>query len=138
MKRYNVFGDVVKQVDYSTPIVTPDYDDIVDRSTWSPSSDSMANRVASVKGGASGQGVYDDADNLPSDLEVRIRSGKLDKAEVDLAIKKFVDDAKKEADEKKKSEDMSNAKKLADARQEFLDNAVGFKPSFEVSKQSFF
>ena len=135
MKRYNVFGDVVKQVDYSTPIVTPDYDDIVDRSTWSPSSDSMANRVASVKGGASGQGVYDDADNLPSDLEVRIRSGKLDKAEVDLAIKKFVDDAKKEADEKKKSEDMSNAKKLADARQEFLDNAVGFKPSFEVSKQ---
>lgn len=134
MKRYNVFGDVVKQVDYSTPIVTPDYDDIVDKSTWSPSSDSMANRVASVKGGASGQGVYDDADNLPSDLEVRIRSGKLDKAEVDLAIKKFVDDSKKEADEKKKSEDMSNAKKLADARQAYLDNAVGFKPSSERSE----
>ena len=134
MKRYNVFGDVVKQFDFSTSFVTPDYDEIVDKSTWSPSSDSMANRVASVKGGASGQGVYDDADNLPSDLEVRIRSGKLDKAEVDLAIKQFVDDAQKEADEKKKVDDMAKAKKLADARQEFLDNAVGFKPSSERSE----
>ena len=134
MKRYNVFGDVVKQVDFSTSFVTPKYDDIVDASTWSPSSDAMANRVASVKGGASGQGVYDDADNLPSDLEVRIRSGKLDKAEVDLAIKKFVDDAKKEADEKKKADDMANAQKIADARQTYLDNAVGFKSSSEVSK----
>lgn len=131
MKRYNVFGDVVKQVDFSTSFSTPEYDDIVDKSTWSPCSDSMANRVASVKGGSSGQGVYDDADNLPSDLEVRIRSGKLDKAEVDLAIKQFVDDAKKEADEKKKSEDTANAQKIADARQAYLDNAVGFKPSSE-------
>lgn len=134
MKRYNVFGDVVKQVDFSTSFVTPNYDDIVDKSTWSPSSDKMANRVASVKGGASGQGVYDDADNLPSDLEVRIRSGKLDKAEVDLAIKQFVDDAKKQADEKKKSEDMANAQKIADARQEYLDNAIGFKSSTERSE----
>lgn len=133
MKRYNVIGDVVKQIDFSTSFVTPAYDDVVDRSTWSPSSDQMANRVASVKGGASGQGVYDDADNLPSDLEVRIRSGKLDKAEVDLAIKNFVDDAKKEADEKKKSEDMENAQKIADARQAYLDNAIGFKTSSEVS-----
>lgn len=134
MKRYNVFGDVVKQIDFSTSFVTPYYDEIVDRSTWSPSSDSMVNRVASVKGGASGQGVYDDADNLPSDLEVRIRSGKLDKAEVDLAIKNFVDDAEKEADEKKKADDMEKAKKIADARQAYLDNAVGFKSSSEVSK----
>ena len=134
MKRYNVFGDVVKQIDYSSSFVTPKYDDIVDKSTWSPSSDKMANRVASVKGGSSGEGVYDDADNLPSDLEVRIRSGKLDKAEVDLAIKKFVDDAKKEADEKKKSDDIAKAQKIADARQEYLDNAVGFKPSSERSE----
>ncbi len=134
MKRYNVFGDVVKQVDYSTSFVTPVYDDVVDRSAWSPCSDSMANRVASVKGGASGSGVYDDADNLPSDLEVMIRSGKLDKAEVDLAIKKFVDDAKKEADEKKKADDMANAQKVADARQAYLDNALGFKSSSELSE----
>lgn len=131
MKRYNVFGDAVKQVDFSTSFATPNYDDIVDKSTWSPCSDSMANRSASVKGGSSGQGVYDDADNLPSDLEVRIRSGKLDKAEVDLAIKKFVDDAKKESDEKKKAEDTANAQKIADARQAYLDNAVGFKSSSE-------
>lgn len=134
MKRYNVFGDVVKQVDYSTSFSTPKYDEIVDKSTWSPSSDAMANRVASVKGGSSGQGIYDDADNLPSDIEVRIRSGKLDKAEVDLAIKQFVDDAKKEADEKKKADDMANAQKIAEARQEYLDNAVGFKSPSEVSK----
>ncbi len=134
MKRYNVFGDVVKQIDYSTPFITPQYDDIVDRSTWSPCSDSMANRVAMVKGGSSGQGVYDDADNLPTDLEVRIRSGKLDKAEVDLAIKQFVDDSKKEFDEKKKAEATEQAKKIAEARQAYLDSAVGFKSSSEVSK----
>lgn len=132
MKRYNVFGDVVKQIDFSTSFISPKYDDIVDRSTWSPCSDSMANRVASVKGGASGQGVYDDSDNLPSDLEVRIRSGKLDKAEVDLAIQQFIDDSKKEADEKKKNEDIANAQKIADARQAYLDNAVGFKSSSEI------
>lgn len=134
MKRYNVFGDVVKQVDYSSPLITPIYDDIVDRSTWSPCSDSMANRVAMVKGGSSGQGVYDDVDNLPTDLEVRIRSGKLDKAEVDLAIKQFIEDSKKEFDEKKKAESTEQAKKIAEARQAYLDSAVGFKSASEVSK----
>ncbi len=134
MKRYNVFGDVVKQIDYSSPLFSPMYDDIVDRSTWSPCSDSMANRVAMAKGGSSGQGVYDDADNLPTDLEVRIRSGKLDKAEVDLAIKQFIDDSKQEFDEKKKAEATEQAKKIAEARQVFLDSAVGFKSSSEVSK----
>lgn len=134
MKRYNVFGDVVKMIDFSSSFVTPKYDDIVDRSTWSPSSDSMANRVAMVKGGSSGQGVYDDSDNLPTDLEVRIRSGKLDKAEVDLAIKQFIDDSKKEFDEKKKAESTEQAKKIAEARQAYLDSAVGFKSSSESSK----
>lgn len=134
MKRYNVFEDVVKQIDFLTSSITPEYDDIVDRSTWSPCSDSMANRVAMVKGGSSGQGVYDDADNLPTDLEVRIRSGKLDKAEVDLAIKQFIDDSKKEFDEKKKAELTEQAKNIAEARQAYLDNAVGFKSSSEVSK----
>lgn len=134
MKRYNVFGDVVKLIDFSSSFVTPKYDDIVDRSTWSPSSDSMANRVAMVKGGSSGQGVYDDSDNLPTDLEVRIRSGKLDKAEVDLAIKQFIDDSKKEFDEKKKAESTEQAKKIAEARQAYLDSAVGFKSSSESSK----
>ena len=134
MKRYNVFGDVVKRIDYSSPLIAPKYDDIVDRSTWSPCSDSMANRVAMVKGGSSGQGVYDDADNLPTDLEVRIRSGKLDKAEVDLAIKQFIEDSKKESDEKKKAKTAEQAKKVAEARQAYLDNAVGFKSSSEVSE----
>lgn len=134
MKRYNVFGDVVKQIDFSQSFDTLNYDDIVDRSTWSPCSDSMANRVAMVKGGSSGQGVYDDPDNLPTDLEVRIRSGKLDKAEVDLAIKQFIEDSKNEFDEKKKAEATEQAKKIAEARQAYLDNAVGFKSSSEVSK----
>lgn len=133
MKRYNVFGDVVKMTDFSSSFVTPKYDDIVDRSTWSPSSDSMANRVAMVKGGSSGQGVYDDSDNLPTDLEVRIRSGKLDKAEVDLAIKQFIEESKKENDEKKKAESTEQAKKIAEARQAYLDSAVGFKSSSESS-----
>lgn len=131
MKRYAVFGDVVKQVDFDSPVAKISYDDIVDRSTWSPSSDAMANRISASQGASSGQGVYDDSENLPTDLEVRIRSGKLDKAEVDLAIKQFAENAKSEADEKKKSDDLKKADELSKARQEYLDNAVGFKPSAE-------
>ncbi len=40
----------------------------------------------------------------------------------------------KEFDEKKKSESTEPAKKIAEPRQAYLDSAVGFKSSSEVSK----
>ena len=44
------------------------------------------------------------------------------------------EDSKKESDEKIKAEASEQAKKIAEARQAYLDNAVGFKSSSEVSK----
>lgn len=132
MERYFIVDGVVTRCSYSPDFITPDYDNIVDRSSWSPESDAMNNRISASQGASTGQGVYDDADNLPSDLEVRIRSGKLDKAEVDLAVKQFVEESKKEADEKAKADELDKAKKISEARQAYLDSATGFKSVVET------
>lgn len=57
------------------------YDDPVDRSQFRPDSEQV--RAFRLTGSGSNLSpLYDKEDNLPSDLEVQLRSGKLDKAEV--------------------------------------------------------
>lgn len=126
MRRYNVIGNVVRAVDFVSRIVDISYDDVVDRSNWSLSSEKDMARVA--KNGASSgfSGSYDDSEHLPSDLEVKIRSGKLDKAEVALAVEQHLVDSAKENSEKKKKAELDKAKKIAEARQDYLDKATGF------------
>lgn len=57
------------------------YDDPVDRSQFRPDSEQV--RAFRLTGSGSNLSpLYDNEDNPPSDLEVQLRSGKLDKAEV--------------------------------------------------------
>lgn len=57
------------------------YDDPVDRSQFRPDSEQV--RAFRLTGSGSNlTPLYDDESNPPSDLEVQLRSGKLDKAEV--------------------------------------------------------
>lgn len=57
------------------------YDDPVDRSQFRPDSEQV--RAFRLTGSGSNLSpLYDKEDNPPSDLEVQLRSGKLDKAEV--------------------------------------------------------
>lgn len=103
------------------------YDDPVDRSQFRPDSEQV--RQFRLSGaGSSGTPLYD-GENLPTDLEVNIRSGKLDKAEISQlqlvqeAKMKETSDKKLASDEKKKADAINKA------RQDFLDKSTGFKGS---------
>ena len=118
---------VVRELEFSTPV----YDKIVDFSSFVP--DSESTRVGASSGqGSSFSGSYD-GENIPSDDVVRVRSGKLDKAEVSKLIKEKTKQAKNESDVKVQNEAIAQAKALNDARQSYLDEKTGFKSVTESS-----
>lgn len=103
------------------------YDDIVDTSTFIPDSENV--RTASLSGAGGKKGVYDDVENLPSDLAVRIRSGKLDRAEIAQELEKATKNALEEVDKIEKDNLSKKAAEINKARQEYLDSKTGFNPS---------
>lgn len=117
---------------YSTNFVSvtspTEYDDPVDRSQFRPDSEYV--RAFRLSGGGS-EGIpkYDSEDSLPSDLEVAIRSGKLDKAEISQIQLQKAEEIKQASDSKKAEISKKKAEKIADARQDYLDKATGFKGS---------
>ena len=104
-----------------------EYDDIVDTSTFIPDSENV--RTASLSGAGGKKGVYDDVENLPSDLAVRIRSGKLDRAEIAQELEKATKDALDEVDKIEKDNLAKKASEISKARQDYLDSKTGFNPS---------
>lgn len=110
-------------------ILFPDfkYDDILDKSSFRPNSENI--RQASISGAGVKTGVYDDSDNLPSDLMVRIRSGKLDRAEIAQEIEKAKNDAISKVNDFEKASALKKAEDISRARQDYLDSRTGFNPS---------
>lgn len=110
-------------------ILFPDfkYDDILDKSSFRPNSENI--RQASLSGAGVKTGVYDDSDNLPSDLMVRIRSGKLDRAEIAQEIEKAKNDAISKVNDFEKASALKKAEDISRARQDYLDSRTGFNPS---------
>ncbi len=107
------------------------YDDIVDTSTFIPDSENI--RTASLSGAGGKKGVYDDVENLPSDLAVRIRSGKLDRAEIAQELEKAAKNALDEVDKIEKDNLVQKAAEINKARQEYLDSKTGFNPSGQIN-----
>lgn len=101
------------------------YDDIVDRSSFRPDSEQVRQFHLSGSGSV-GQPVYDDFDNLPTDLEVAIRSGKLDKAEISQLQQIKADEIDKSVTKAKKIKAIKEAEDISKARQDYLDKATGF------------
>ena len=118
-----------EQFDFDCSIPEVVYDDIVDRSTFSLESDKENIRTSIVQGAGSGVGSYDDPDNLPSDTEVLIRSGKLDKAEVSDLIRSKTNEIKKLQSDEEKQKASEELQKISDARQAHLDSMIGFNPT---------
>lgn len=116
--------------------VQPDYDDIVDRTDFKRGQDKERNmRLAGDTSGSTTQCVYDfpdgkvTDDNQPSDIQLALRSGRLDKADVDT-IKRGVDiQAKDEFDENQKKKLDKQQKAIDSARQSYLDSQTGFDSS---------
>lgn len=126
MIAYVVDSGKFKRSNVKFPFTEIEYDEVVDYSQFSPGAEKNETRIASISGGSSGQGVYDDPDNLPDDLVVRVRSGKLDRTEVALAMEQYKAQSEQEAKDKAKSESDKKALELAKARQDFLDRKTGF------------
>lgn len=98
MKRYffDSSGNSICKVDVNIPLLSPIYDDIVDKSTYIPNSEVLRKSVISGQG-LSKKGVYDT--DKPSPFMLLLRSGKLDKAEVSDYIREHSSKALKEAAE---------------------------------------
>lgn len=118
-----------EQFEYDCSVPEVAYDDIVDRSTFSPESDKETVRTSIAQGAGSGIGSYDDPDNLPSDTEVLIRSGKLDKSEVSDLIRSKTIEIKNLQSEEEKQKASEELQKISEARQAHLDSMVGFNPT---------
>lgn len=93
------------------------YDDIVDRSHYITNKETIRQtRITSDTSGGQTP-VYDDHE--PTELEIKIRSGKLDKADIHQIQLKMQEEIKTES-EKQKTEALDKA------RQDYLDKATGF------------
>lgn len=114
-------------------LVQPVYDKVVDRSDFKRGQDKeRAMRLQGDTGGSTTQGVYDfedeniDESKMPSDIQLALRNGKLDKADVDTLMRVQKESAKKEHDEKVSEREKKQREEIAEARQSFLDDRVGF------------
>lgn len=118
IKYYSCFGDSIDFVPISNDSLV--YDDIVDRSSFVLDSESVRQSILSSSAGSdAGDLQYDKSDNMPSDVVVAIRQGKLDKAEIHQLQLHLQDDI--ENDEKQ-----AEIESINKARLENLDKLTGF------------
>lgn len=93
-----------------------EYDDIVDDSNYVQDKETVRNRRLNAEDAGGAVGIYDT--KMPTDTEIALRNGKLDKAEISQMILQEQKDIKERAKEKKKA--------VSDAvRQAAIDNAIG-------------
>lgn len=101
---------------YKDPKVEIEYDDIVDDSNYVQDKETVRNRRINAGDAGGAVGIYDT--KMPTDTEIALRSGKLDKAEVSQMMLQEQKDIKERAKKRKKA--------ATDAvRQAAIDNAIG-------------
>lgn len=117
-------------------VVNPSYDAIVDRSDFKKGQDKeRAMRLLGDTGGTPTNGVYDFPDgkiskeNTPTPLQLSLRTGRLDKADIDAIARvqrKAAQDEVKDNLDKKRQKDRETVEA---ARQSFIDSQTGFDPN---------
>lgn len=94
----------------------PKYDDIVDRSSFVQDKETVRNKRLNAGKADAGVGVYDDHE--PSDIEIALRNGKLDKAEVtQLQLKRQAEILEEDAKRKKQAKEA--------VKEAAIENALG-------------
>lgn len=122
---------------YHTMESLPDivYDKIVDRSDFKRGQDKERAARLTADTGSTTNGVYDfpdgkyDEKKAPTDVELALRNGKLDKADVDTLKRLQVEQAEKENSQAVKDSEQSENDRINDERQKFIDDKMGFSPS---------
>lgn len=131
LKRYSyplVFGS-----SSWSPLSSPTYDDVVDKSEFRPDSDVVRSALSS--GTISGVGEYDFKDGKipqgyePSQVILDLRNGRLDKADVQKIKESLDKDIAVETAKETERKELEKADKILKARQTHLDKISGFDSS---------
>lgn len=110
---------------YDLELKDPVFDDVVDRSSFRPNSENVRQSVLSGSGFVE-KGVFDDMQNPPSDIQVLIRSGKLDKAEVDDYMRAESERLNDELDKENKSAELKKElDKITSSVQDNTEQNIG-------------
>lgn len=119
MKKYKLNADgTSEETQERWKLTKIDYDEIVDRSRFIIDSESIRQKKISGDAISTTQNLaYDKTE--PSDLEVAIRNGKMDKADIHQEQIKLQKEVKKESKKRQKEA-------IENARQEYLDKQTGF------------
>lgn len=117
MKKFSATGKAIEwKLEHKQKEIT--YDEIVDTTNFIIDSENIRNNMIANSGAIGTEQLqYDDPNNLPSKRAVKIRSGKLDKAEVHQEILKE-QEAMKVQYEKAKSAQDTQRNTEAEAKQE--------------------
>ena len=109
------------------------YDKVVDDSQFRPDSEQV--RAFQLTGsGSSGSPQYDENPEAVTDLELKIRSGKLDKAEISQLMQKKKEELKESTSDLKAEKLQKEIEAENKARQDYLDKATGFKGNENLAK----
>lgn len=110
---------------YDIELKDPIFDDVVDRSSFRPNSENVRQSVLSGSGFVE-KGVFDDMQNPPSDIQVLIRSGKLDKAEIDDYARSESERLNDEIDKENKSAELKKElDKITSSVQDNTEQNIG-------------
>lgn len=124
--------------DYFRPYFSPKlvYDDIVDRSNFRSTAEIKRDMRASGKIGAGEKPIYDyqpgekiEASKVVSELELLLRAGKLDKADIQKLREVFEADAKDSVESAKEAEKLKAQEEAQTNREKAIDEALGVNQS---------
>lgn len=106
------------------------YDDILDSSDFKPSRELIRDRSGSNSGEIE-QGVYDykkgtkiTKENIVTDVELALRNGKLDKADIQKMNEMLDQELSKQAETAKEKQELEKAEKATKNRQKKLDEML--------------
>lgn len=120
------------------------YDKVVDRSQYRPDYEGVRDFMKSAisKGGSGSSGVYDykdgkvNSENSPTDIEIALRTGNLDKAEVDTLIRHEEEVVKGKVEKAREAADVDAQNELNKKRQAAVDKALGLDSSSDGAVES--
>lgn len=128
-------------LDYDFSIPRVEYDDIVDTSNFKLSSEKIRDKIATGNVGAGEQGLYDFKEdekvthkNCPTDVEIALRNGKLDKADIQKLQDVYSDKAKDDVETERTKSALEAERKASKNRDKAVDDILGVNQTLEDSK----
>lgn len=130
----------LSSLEYDLSVPKVEYDDIVDTSNFKLSSEKIRDKIATGNVGAGEQGLYDfkedekvTPENCPTDVEIALRNGKLDKADIQKLQEVYSDKAKDDVETERTKSALEAERKASKDRQDKIDERLGLN-TLEDSK----